>query len=171
MKAFRGEQQSLSAEAVIQKVGIAKPVLPDEVEKGLLYNYTHGIYRMVNDFQNVPPLKSGVIPTFSIEPREKDQFFSFDYSGYISIPQDGTYTFYLASNDGGRLYVDDRQIINNDGLHPVVEVNKSVKLKAGLHPLRVKYFQEGGRNGLIVSWQGPGITKQEIQANSLFHKK
>ncbi len=171
MKAYRGEQSSLAAEAVIQKEGIARPVLQSEVEKGLMYKYTHGIYRMVNDILNVPPLKTGIVPNFTIEPREKDQFFSFDYEGYINILKDGEYIFYLASNDGGKFFIDDRIIINNDGLHPVVEVNKAVKLKAGFHPISVKYFQEGGRNGLIVSWHGPGIPKQEIPSSVLYHKK
>jgi predicted alpha-1,2-mannosidase len=171
MKAFRGEQFSLPAIAIIQKAGIAKPVLQSEVEPGLAYKYTHGIYRMVNDMLNVPPLRSGIIPGFTIEPREKEQFFSFDYEGYINIIAEGQYTFYLASNDGGRFYLDDQMMINNDGLHPEVEVSKSVKLKAGLHSISVKYFQEGGRNGLIVSWQGPGIPKQEIPASVLFHKE
>jgi hypothetical protein len=61
-------------------------------------------------------------------------------------------------------------LINNDGLHPVVEVSKSIKLTKGLHPVSVRYFQEGGRNGLKVSWKGPGIEKQEIPAGALFHK-
>ena len=37
---------------------------------------------------------------------EKEQFFSFDYEGFINIPKDGDYTLYLATNDGGRLYID-----------------------------------------------------------------
>jgi hypothetical protein len=171
MIAYRGEQASLPAEAVIKKAGAVRLVSRSEVDPGLTYKYTHGIYRMVNDILNVPPLKSGIIPNFSIEPREKDQFFSFDYEGYINIAKDGVYTFYLATNDGGRLYIDDQQLINNDGLHPVVEVDKQVTLKAGLHPISVKYFQEGGVKGLTVSWQGPGILKQEIPAAVLFHKK
>jgi hypothetical protein len=53
----------------------------------------------------------------------------------------------------------------------MAEVNKPIALAAGLHPISVKYFQEGGRNGLLVSWQGPGFEKQEIPAAVLFHKK
>ena len=143
----------------------------DEVETGLTYKYTHGIYRMVNDFLNVSPLKAGIVPHFTIEPREKDQFFSFDYEGYINIPEEGEYTFYLATNDGGRLYIGNHMLINNDGLHPMVEVGLGLSLEAGLHPISVKYFQEGGRNGLLVSWEGPGIEKQEIPATVLFHRK
>jgi predicted alpha-1,2-mannosidase len=171
MIAFRGEQASLPAETELKKAEPIKPVLRSEVEPGLTYKYTHGIYRMVNDILNVPALKTGIVPNFTIEPREKEQFFSFDYEGYIDIPQDGAYTFFLACNDGGRLFIDEKQLINNDGLHPVVEVPKQVNLKAGLHPISVKYFQEGGVKGLTVSWQGPGVPKQEIPASVLYHKK
>ena len=171
MNAYKGEQKSLPAVAVINKVGEIETVHLKDVKQGVSYKYTHGIYRMVNDFLDVAPLKTGIIPQFSIEPREKEQFFSFDYEAYINIPTEGEYTFYLATNDGGRLYIDGYMLLNNDGLHPIVEINKSVTLKAGLHPISVKYFQEGGRNGLKVSWQGPGIEKQEIPALVLFYKK
>jgi hypothetical protein len=53
----------------------------------------------------------------------------------------------------------------------MVEVGEGISLEAGLHPISVKYFQEGGRNGLLVSWEGPGFEKQEIPALHLFHKK
>ncbi len=171
MKAYKGGGASLTSQADFRKMGEIKKVKLSEVKPGLSYKYTQGIYRMVNDFLNVEPLKTGIVPFFTMEPKEKEQFFSFDFEGYINVPRDGEYTFYLATNDGGRMYVDNNMIINNDGLHPVVEVGKTVELKAGLHPISVKYFQEGGLNGLKVSWEGPGVEKQEIPATVLFHKK
>jgi hypothetical protein len=124
---------------------------------------------MVNQFLNIEPLKSGVVPNFTIEPRESEQYFAFIYNGFISVPKDGLYTFYLATNDGGLLSVDGRLLINNDGLHPMAEIYKPVALKTGLHPISVQYFQEGGGKGFQVSWQGPGIGKEEIPAPVLFH--
>ena len=171
MIAYRGNQKSLPSKTSIKKIGEIKKVYLKDVSPGLTYNYTHGIYRMVHDFLNVIPLKSGTATHFTIEPREKEQFFSFDFQGYINITKDGEYTFYLATNDGGRLYIDHIMLLNNDGLHPVVEINKPITLKAGLHPISVKYFQEGGRNGLKVSWEGSGIEKEEIPLKVLFHKK
>lgn len=171
MTAYSGERKSLPSQATINKVGEIETVYLKDVKLGLSYKYTHGIYRMVHDMLDVPPIKTGVHPQFDIEPREKEQFFSFDYEGYINIPKDGKYTFYLATNDGGQLYIDHILLLNNDGLHPLVEIEKPITLKAGLHPISVKYFQEGGRNGLVVSWQGPDLEKQEIPASVLFHKK
>ena len=169
MLAYRGEQISLPSIAKITKIGEVKRVYLKDVQPGLRYKYTHGIYRMVNDMLDVKPLKTGIHPQLNIELREKEQFFSFDFEGYINIPKDGVYTFYLATNDGGQLYIDNVMLLNNDGLHPVVEINKPITLKAGLHPISVKYFQEGGINGLKVSWEGPGMEKEEISAQVLYH--
>jgi hypothetical protein len=150
---------------------MSNPVDTGEVQEGLSYSYFHGTYRMVNDFIKESPVKNGVLYGFSIEPREREQYFAFDFKGYIRIPADGLYTFYLTTNDGGRFYIDDNLLINNDGLHPLTEIYRPVAMKAGLHPINVKYFQEGGTNGLVVSWQGPGIKKEQIPGSVLFHKR
>ncbi|MCK5815650.1 MAG: chitobiase/beta-hexosaminidase C-terminal domain-containing protein, partial [Flavobacteriaceae bacterium] len=171
MIAYKGIQESLPSTAEIKKIGEIEKVYLSQVSPGLSYKYAHGIFRVVNDMLNATPVKTGIHSQFNHDLREKEQFFSFDFEGYINIPKDGEYTLYLATNDGGRLYIDDILLLNNDGLHPVIEINKSIRLKAGLHPISVKYFQEGGSNGLKVSWEGPGIEKEEIPAKVLFHKK
>ena len=171
MIAYKGKQQSLESEADIIKAGMSKPVLMGILEPGLSFKYITGSFRMVNEFMKLEPLKSGIVPNFSIEPRESEQYFAFIYDGIIQIPKDGLYILYLATNDGGRLLIDGRLLINNDGLHPLAEIYKPVALKAGPHPVLVQYFQEGGGMGLKVSWQGPGFAKEEIPAKVLFHKK
>jgi hypothetical protein len=171
MRAYLGNQNSLPALAELKKAIMSNPVQPGELEPGLSYNYYHGFFRMVNDFQNDEPVKRGVVPNFTIQPKEKEQYFGFTYEGFILIPKDGLYTFYLTTNDGGRFFIDGSCLINNDGLHPLTEIYKPISLKAGFHPISVKYFQEGGSNGLRVSWQGPEIEKQEIPASALFHKE
>jgi predicted alpha-1,2-mannosidase len=171
MKASLGNQESLPAMAEIRKAVMAKSVQPGEVEPGLTFSYHEGFYRMVNDFVQSTPVKSGVVPTFSIDHRGKEQYFGFQFNGFLRVPEDGLYTIYLAANDGARLSLDGSVLINNDGLHPLTEIYKQVSLKAGLHPISVGYFQEGGTHGLKVSWHGLGYEKQEIPASALFHKK
>jgi predicted alpha-1,2-mannosidase len=171
MIAYLEDRKSLPAEAELRKTGMSSPIAPGSTEPGLNYKYFSGTYRMVNDFANDKPVKTGIAGSFSIEQREGEQYFAFDFEGYIMVPVNGIYTFYLTTNDGGRLYIDGNLLINNDGLHPLTEIYKPAALKAGLHPINVRYFQEGGTNGLIVSWQGPGFNKEEIPASVLFHKK
>ncbi|MEM7783585.1 MAG: PVC-type heme-binding CxxCH protein, partial [Planctomycetota bacterium] len=99
--------------------------------------------------------------------RSRDQFYNV-FQSAIDIPETGKYRFYLASDDGSRLYIDRKELINNDGDHGMVEKSGAIELSAGLHPIRVNYFDSGGGDGLKVSWQGPGIEKQPVPAGQLF---
>jgi hypothetical protein len=58
---------------------------------------------------------------------------------YINKP--GKYRFALASDDGSRLYIDGKQIINNDGVHSTERLDGAVTLAGGIHSIRIAYFQ------------------------------
>jgi hypothetical protein len=165
----KGDKTSLPAMAVFKKAGFRQPVNTGPLEPGLLYNYYTGTYRMVNDIDGEEPVKTGRVTHFTIEPRESETFFGFNFKGYIHVPDNGLYTFYLKSNDGSRMYLAEELIIDNDGLHPAVERSRTLALKKGYYPVVVKYFQEGGTNMMVVSWKGPGMDKQEIPASAVFH--
>ena len=45
------------------------------------------------------------------------------------------------SDDGSRLYLDDKLVIDNDGMHPPEELSGSAVLTRGIHKIRVIYFQ------------------------------
>jgi hypothetical protein len=69
------------------------------------------------------------------------EWFAIDYTGRFWIDHPGEYVFSLMSDDGSRLYIDDREIIDNDGLHSPMERLGSVDLTGGVHSIRVSYFQ------------------------------
>ena len=91
------------------------------------------------------------------------------FTGMISIPRPGKYTFFTSSDDGSRLYIDSKEVVDNEGVHPTAEKQGDIELEAGDHPITVTYFQAGGEWVLKVEWSGPGITREEIPANVLFH--
>ncbi|MBL8809529.1 MAG: c-type cytochrome [Planctomycetaceae bacterium] len=93
--------------------------------------------------------------------------FALMFTGHILIEKPGQYTFFIASDDGSRFYLDGELLIDNDGLHGMVEKRARVQLTAGLHPIVATYFDNGGGDGLSMSWAGPGIKKQEIPASVL----
>lgn len=169
MIAFRDDSASLLATAVIETAGLLQPIEAGIVERGLLYNYYTGTFQSVEDFSNMDANKSGILKKFTLDPKESEQNFAFNFEGYIEIPNDGLYTFYLISNDGSKLFLNDRLIINNDGLHPALEEFKIVALMAGKQAITIKYFQEGGGNILKLMWEGPGFEKQEVPSSVLFH--
>jgi len=57
----------------------------------------------------------------------------------------GKYQFALLSDDGSKLYIDGRKVIDNDGLHPSQALFGSVTLSGGVHSIRISYFQGPGR--------------------------
>ena len=67
------------------------------------------------------------------------------------------------------LYIDDEEIVNNDGDHGNVEKSGKAALKKGFHKIKVVYFDSGGGNSLRVSMQKEGGTKMEISKELLFH--
>lgn len=65
-------------------------------------------------------------------------------TGYISVPADGIYTFALLSDDGSTLTIDNKMIVDNDREHSPREIIGQHALCAGLHPIKVKYFDHNG---------------------------
>jgi hypothetical protein len=139
-----------------------------KVKQGLAYDYFERFFVTTADLDVCKPLNSEITDQFSIKIAPKENYYGYRFQGYIDVPKDGIYTFYLASNDGSRLFIDGKELIENDANHSTVEEPGSVGLKAGLHQIMVKYFQCGGGKALKLSWSGPGMVKHEINAEELF---
>ena len=92
--------------------------------------------------------------------------FALRFTGTLTIPKDGAYTFGTESDDGSRLYIDGKLVVNNDGLHGMEEKSGKATLKAGPHALIATYFNNGGGEGYKVSWQGPELPKQPLKASA-----
>ena len=81
------------------------------------------------------------------------------------------YEFFIQSNDGTKLFIDNRLVIDHDGPHGAdIEKTGKIKLSEGMHPIRLNYFQAGGGMYLRVQYSGPEIEKQEVPAMVLFQK-
>ncbi|MFE4663494.1 family 16 glycoside hydrolase [Streptomyces sp. NPDC056716] len=76
--------------------------------------------------------------------------------GHLDVPRDGTYDFRLISDDGSRLLLDDKLVIDHDGLHGADPKDGSAQLTAGLHPLRIEHFEAGGGQQITLQWKPPG---------------
>ncbi|MFM9169789.1 MAG: PA14 domain-containing protein, partial [Phycisphaerales bacterium] len=74
----------------------------------------------------------------------------------------GLYTLYVDSDDGSRLWIGDRRIVDNDGLHGMVERSGSIALAPGKHALRIEFFEAGGGAGCIARLEGPGLPRAPI---------
>ena len=94
-------------------------------------------------------------------------YWSARHTGIIHIPSDGNWTFYLSSDDGGKLWINDVEVVDNQGHHGMRERSGVIWLEAGEHHLRTEFFEHGGHAGLQLKWEGPGVSKQTVPTNVL----
>ena len=170
-----------------QTGGQAKAVVPASVlfhktaggEAGLLAEY----YRTeegTEDFPNFPADKAPdlkrVDKDINFESTQDNwpgtefkEFFYIRWTGNIQIPADGKYTFYLESDDGSRLFIDGKQVLDNGGAHAMEEVGGDLELKAGQHALKVEFFEKDVDAGCKFRWKSEKIGKQIVPASVLSH--
>ena len=63
-------------------------------------------------------------------------------------------------DDGGRLWIDEKKVIDSWTDQSVTEHGGSIELTKGLHPLRLEYYQGGGSCEVHLLFAGPGMDKQ-----------
>ena len=136
---------------------------------GMAYRYYEGDWRKIPDFDTATVIRRGIAYGFSLgEIAPRSDFFGLEYSGFLEIPAPGEYAFALGSDDGSRLLIDGKPVVENDGLHRYSEQKGTVRLTAGKHAVTVRYFQQDGAKRLEVRYAGPGIPEQTIPPGKLF---
>ncbi|MDZ7360530.1 MAG: alpha-L-fucosidase [candidate division KSB1 bacterium] len=171
-RCFRdGRPVSEVARAKFTKVSPRPAVKAEALQNGIGYAYFEGDWERLPNFKNLQPVKTGVLPNFSFSPRKEVERFGFEYTGFLRVPETGVYAFFTDSDDGSRLYIGDSLVVDNDGLHGMVEKRGVIALAAGLHPIRVTFFERTGGDDLIVSYQSARIKKQRIPDAVLFTEK
>lgn len=99
----------------------------------------------------------------------RDNFYVV-WTGFIRVPADGKYTFFLESDDGSRLLIDGKEVVDNGGTHDMAESSGRAELKAGDHEIKVEFFDAEEDAGCIFSWQSEGKAKEVVPAGVLFHR-
>jgi len=61
-------------------------------------------------------------------------------------------------------------LIDNDGMHGIIEKSNEIPLAKGFHPIKVLFFERSGGDALQVQWKGPGFAQQIIPGSVLFGK-
>ncbi len=148
-------------------------VLHSGKEHGVNYTtYKVSGIEKLPDFSSLKPASSGQTHEIILDdvklPQEEQ--IAAVFTTYLFIDQPGEYQFYLASDDGSKLYVNDQLVVDNDGDHGVIERSGKVELPKGKQQLKVEWFNGGGGKGLYLFYKGPGVTKQLVPADRLYVK-
>jgi hypothetical protein len=145
------------------------PANPGPVEPGLEFRYYEGAWNALPDFDSLAPVREGIAESIGTEPTEHIETFGLVFEGFIEAPHDGLYAFECRSNDGSKVIIGNRVLIDHDGLHGSTAKYGVVALEEGLHPIQVHYFNAGARYTLEVTYEGPGIKRQAVPGTALWH--
>lgn len=167
---IKGMYPSYPISVDFEKLTLQPAAAAGKLSPGLSFEYKEGYCVKVEDLDKYPVTQSGTMPNFSIAAIKDDRAFGYSFNGFINVPSDGVYEFFVNSNDGAILYLNGKMLINNDGFHKTQEKWKKTGLAKGFHSVQLDYFQMGGAKALTVSWKVPGKEKEEIPAGVLFHK-
>lgn len=85
--------------------------------------------------------------------------FSVRWIGFIYIPQGGTSYLCIDIDDGARVYIDKRMVIDDWAVQPMHRSCRKVRLNKGWFPLKVDYFEETQKAVVRLLW---GKTKKRV---------
>ncbi|HET7580439.1 MAG TPA: glycoside hydrolase family 3 C-terminal domain-containing protein [Bacillales bacterium] len=87
--------------------------------------------------------------------------FSAVWTGTLTAPTTGTYTFGLTSDDGSRLYIDGQLVVDNWGDHAAQTKTGTIQLEAGqTYQIKMKYYENGGGAVAKLGWLMPDPSEE-----------
>jgi hypothetical protein len=97
------------------------------------------------------------------------EWFALHTTTTLLVPADGSYSFKLNSDDGAKLYIDGKLVIDNDGQHAPTAKEATITLTAGEHALSIDYFQ-GPRYQIALElfWKAAGASSYVYVPKSSF---
>jgi hypothetical protein len=95
--------------------------------------------------------------------------FTVLWTGGVQPQFNETYTFYTTTDDGVRLWVNGRLIIDEWVDQSATEWSGAIPLQAGrIYPITMAYYENGGSAVARLSWSSPSVAKTIIPQNQLY---
>jgi len=144
---------------------------PDNNNKGLLAEYYNN-----TDFDGIPvytQIETNMAPYFhnnSPAPKVKADYFSVRWTGTITAPVSGEYEIGIITDDKGRLYINNKLIVDNwDPFKVNVMMTKKVHLNSGeAVPIKMELGEEEDYAGIRLKWK---LVKPDSNAIKTFKDK
>lgn len=92
----------------------------------------------------------------------QDDCFAARWSGILQITRSGKYRWSLKSDDGSKLHLDGKLLIDNGGLHGFRNVESSVHM-SGTVLVHVDFFENTGHAGMVLRYMGLDTKNRMIQ--------
>ena len=151
------------------KQALAEPVTKTGIEAGLACSYYPGEYKSSNMMAAAQPKETFVVDSLTVPKAVTAPSFGLRYQGYLNIPEDGIYGFYLTCDDGGILKIANRVTVDNDGWHAPIEKSGQAALKKGLQPIELNFVEGGGGYTLKLKYSKNGSEPVSVPVSWLKH--
>ncbi|HEX8377108.1 MAG TPA: alpha/beta hydrolase-fold protein [Pedobacter sp.] len=125
---------------------------------GLSYSYYEGLWDSLPNYNTLKLVKTGIADKdFNFSKLPTQYNYALAYKGLIEIKKEGYYLFSVGADDGAKLYLKDKLIINDDRPHHAGGPGSFlIPLKKGFYPIRLEFFQRGGDARLRFKYMVPG---------------
>lgn len=133
------------------------------VDSKVNYTYYEGEWDRLPAFERLDPVSSGIASGFEVGIGKPDQF-GIVYQGYWATSAEGKYKFQLSSDDGSRLTINGKTVVENDGVHGVISKTGNKKLPAGIHDVKLEFFEKNGGEEVRVEVTGGGLDHAELDS-------
>lgn len=154
----RGDVYNLNytQQQLLGPVKIASP------KPGLTATYYKAFFKKTALMQNAKVDSTFTTDRIEVPATVNAPSFGITYKGYIDVPADGIYSFYLTCDDGGVLYIGGKTVVDNDGNHSAQERSGQVALKMGEHPFKLDFIEGGGGFKLLLKYSVNGSAPQDV---------
>lgn len=144
-----------------QTPAAAVPSMGTPMRQGVAYTYFEGAFERVPNFERIMKpmnVRTGVLPAPSFDEAFRAEHFAVAYRGFVDVPKTGVYRFVARADDGVIVDVDGARVVDDDGKHAPRDAEGEIALAAGLHAVRIGYFQGGHGKELSLTCEGPGLS-------------
>lgn len=129
---------------------------------GLQCEYFEGAFDGTGPDAQAVALRTFPMDRIALPDDARHDAYALRFTGSIEIPQSGTWSFHLASDDGSALWIDGKQVIDHGGIHGSGYKSVTLELTQGAHALMVTFFEAAGDADLRLQWNGPGTPRGDV---------
>jgi hypothetical protein len=138
------------------------------LKPGVSFNYYEGGFKSTAELAGAKRIKSGKLKNISLEPAAVRDSFAFEFHSWLKIPKKGVYNFYNFSDDGSKLLIDGKIVVDNDGSHGAKRAEGKIALDAGFHEFSLLYFEDYMGAELEVGFSSIAIRECRIPDRYFF---
>jgi WD40 repeat protein len=167
-------EQTVPTEALFVDRDVAAKAVVSQNRNGLRAELYAGEEFKARIISRIDPQLDWHWESSSPDPLVPPDHFAIRWTGWIKVPSPGRYRVILITDDGGRLWIDDKLVVDkwSRNVNQMHRSEVDVEFSNAPRPLRVEFFDYDGWATISLRWaQEGGFLEQVVPANSLFFNR